>query len=200
MTTDRQSRTTSAGASHDHSTRGSMAAGHEVLHQEDIVRSSLVQWLLVGLRFVLGFFFLWPFLDKMFGLGYATPSGKGWIDGGQPAQGFMTHAQGPFASFFNSISGPWADWAFMIGLLCIGVAVILGAGLKVAAWSGTVLLFLMYLAQFPIGQADAGYNNPLIDDHWLEALGLLLVAYTFSGDKIGLGRWWGARVGNGMLR
>lgn len=172
----------------------------QVLHQEDIVRSGFAQWLLVGLRFVLGFFFLWPFLDKLFGLGYVTPSGSGWVDGGQPAQGFMSHAEGPFADFFKNISGPWADWVFMAGLLGIGVAVLLGAGLKIAAWSATILVFLMYLAEFPVGRDNLGFTNPLVDDHWLEALGLLLVAYTFSGDKLGLGRWWGSRVGNGFLR
>lgn len=200
MATDRPARSTDAEARTSNPALGSGVADRPVLHQEDLVRSAFAQWVLVGLRFILGFFFLWPFLDKMFGFGYVTPSGKGWIDGGTPAQGFMTHAQGPFASFFKNISGPWADWLFMIGLLAIGVAVLLGVGLKLAAWSATLLVFLMYLAEFPIGQANQGYTNPLVDDHWLEALGLLLVAYTFSGDKLGFGRWWGTRVGNGVLR
>lgn len=172
----------------------------EVLHQEDVVRSPLVRNLLTGLRLVLGFFFLWPFLDKLFGLGYSTPSAKAWINGGTPAQGFMKHAEGPFAGFFKNIAGPWADWLFMIGLAGIGLAVLLGAGLKLAAWSATLLVTLMYLAEFPIGQSGKGFTNPLVDDHWLEALGLLVIAYTFSGDKLGLGRWWGRRVGNGLLR
>lgn len=171
-----------------------------VLYQEDVVRSPIVEWLLVGLRLILGWFFLWPFLDKLFGLGYATPSGMGWIDGGKPAQGFMTHSSGPFGGFFKNISGTWADWLFMIALLGIGVAVLLGVMLKASAWSASLLVFLMYLAEFPIGQADKGFNNPLVDDHWLEAFGLLIVAYTLSGDKLGLGRWWGEKVGNGPLR
>lgn len=171
-----------------------------VLHQEDIVHSPIVRRLLVGLRLVLGFFFLWPFLDKLFGLGYSTPNAKAWIHGGTPAQGFMSHAAGPFGGFFHSISGPWADWVFMFGLAAIGVAVLAGAGLKIAAWSATLLVGLMYLAEFPIGQAGQGFTNPLVDDHWLEAIGLLIVAYTFSGDRLGLGRWWGRKVGNGILR
>ncbi|MDV9177050.1 hypothetical protein R6V09_43855, partial [Streptomyces sp. W16] len=35
-----------------------------------------------SLRLLTGFVFLWAFLDKTFGFGYATASGKGWIDGG----------------------------------------------------------------------------------------------------------------------
>lgn len=175
-------------------------AHSQATHQEDVVRSPIVRTLLVGLRFVLGLFFLWPFVDKLFGFGYATPEAKAWINGGTPAQGFMTHAEGPFGSFFKNISGPWADWLFMIALLGIGIAVLLGAGLKIAAWSGSLLVALMYLAEFPIGRSGEGFTNPLVDAHWLEAFGLLVVAYTFSGDTFGLGRWWGRKVGAGFLR
>ncbi len=61
--------------------------------------------LLAGLRLVLGFTFLWPFLDKLFGLGYATPSARAWINGGTPAQGFMKNAEGPFAELFKNMAG-----------------------------------------------------------------------------------------------
>jgi hypothetical protein len=39
------------------------------------------------LRVALGVEFLWAFLDKTFGLGYATPSAKAWIHGGSPTKG-----------------------------------------------------------------------------------------------------------------
>jgi thiosulfate dehydrogenase [quinone] large subunit len=170
-----------------------------VTFQEEIVRSVWARRLLAGLRVVLGFTFLWPFLDKLFGLGYMTPAAKSWIHGGTPAQGFMSHAEGPFAGFFKSISGPWADWVFMAGLLGIGVAVLAGAGLKLAAASGAVLLALMYLAEFPLGTTGT-YTNPLFDSHWIEALGLAVLAATYAGDTFGLGKWWGRKVGNGILR
>ena len=48
-------------------------------------------------RVVLGFEFLWAFLDKLFGLGYATPSAKAWIAGGSPTKGFLSSVDvGPF--------------------------------------------------------------------------------------------------------
>ena len=106
-----------------------------VTFQEEVVRSAVARKFLAGLRIVLGFTFLWPFMDKLFGLGYMTPSAKAWIHGGTPAQGFMKHAEGPFASFFKNIAGPWADWLFMAGLLGIGIALLAGAGLKIAAWT-----------------------------------------------------------------
>lgn len=170
-----------------------------VTFEEEVVRSLWARRFLAGLRIVLGFTFLWPFIDKMFGLGYMTPEARAWVNGGTPAQGFMKGAEGPFGNFFNNIAGPWADWLFMAALLGIGVALLAGAGLKIAAWSAAILLALMYLAEFPLGTTGA-YTNPLIDSHWIEALGIAVVAATYAGDTWGLGKWWGRHVGNGILR
>ena len=93
-------------------------------------------------RVVVGFEFLWAFLDKTFGLGYATPAARAWINGGSPTKGFLSRvAVGPFESTFHAWAGaPWADWLFMLGLLGIGIALILGIGLRAAAVSGTVMM------------------------------------------------------------
>ncbi|MFJ2697751.1 hypothetical protein ACIO5Z_16165, partial [Streptomyces rochei] len=54
-------------------------------------------------RVLMGFVFLWAFVDKTFGFGYATASGKGWVDGGSPTEGFLGHvAVGPMESTFHS--------------------------------------------------------------------------------------------------
>ena len=67
-------------------------------------------------RLCLGWTFLWPFLDKLFGLGHETDSAKAWIHGGSPTSGFLAGATGPFAGIYHSISGQlWADWGFMLG-------------------------------------------------------------------------------------
>ena len=85
------------------------------------------------LRVAVGFIFLWAFLDKFFGLGYATSADKGWIDGGSPTKGFLSGvAVGPFQSFFNSIAGTWwANTLFMLGLFAIGTALILGVAMRI---------------------------------------------------------------------
>ena len=168
--------------------------------QADIVRSNPARLTLGVLRIVIGWLFLWAFIDKLFGLGFATASGQGMVDGGTPAQGFMSHASGPFSGFFSSISGPWADYVFMFGLLAIGVALISGCGLKLAAVAGATLLGLMYLAQFPVGAESGTYNNPLVDDHWVEALAVIVFWFTRAGDTLGLGGWWGEKVGDSWLR
>ncbi len=100
---------------------------------------------LASLRILTGFVFLWAFLDKTFGLGYATASGKGWIDGGSPTKGFLSSvAAGPMESTFHSWAGDtWADWPFMLGLLGIGLAVMAGVALWPAAVAGTAMMALM---------------------------------------------------------
>lgn len=53
-------------------------------------------------RVSLGFVFLWAFLDKTFGLGYATTSAAAWVKGGSPTKGFLSHVSaGPFQSAFH---------------------------------------------------------------------------------------------------
>ncbi len=79
---------------------------------------------LLGLRLAIGFEFLWAFLDKVFGFGWHTASGKAWIHGGSPTTGFLSGVHvGPLQGFYHSLAGVTAiDWLFMMGLLGVGVA------------------------------------------------------------------------------
>lgn len=167
------------------------------LYQEQIVTRLGVRRVLAVARLVIGFTFVWAFLDKLFGLGFATPAERAWINGGTPAQGFIGGIEGPFAGVFTVFANPFGDVLFMAGLLGIGVAVMAGAGLRIAAVTGTLLLAFMYLAQFP---AVLGGNNPVVDSHWHEALLLIIAAVTLSGDTWGVGRTWARIVGNSWLR
>jgi thiosulfate dehydrogenase (quinone) large subunit len=138
------------------------------------------------LRIVLGGIFFWAFLDKLFGLGYATASAKSWLNGGSPTNGFLANsASGPFEGFYKGIAGAaWADWAFMLGLAAIGGALLLGVGMRVAAVSGALLYLLMWTVVLP------PETNPIVDDHIVGALAVLGVALVHAGDTWGLGRWW----------
>lgn len=149
------------------------------------VRPVALQYVLAALRLALGWTFLWAFLDKTFGLGYATPSENAWIDGGSPTTGYLSGVEGPFGDFFNDLAGnTWVDWIFMIGLLGIGLALILGIGMRIAAVAGVLMLGMMYLASLPLD------NNPFMDEHITEALMIVVLALTFSGRYLGLGRYW----------
>ena len=148
-------------------------------------------------RVVVGLEFLWAFLDKTFGLGYATPSARAWINGGSPTKGFLSNvAVGPFEATFHSWAGtPWANWLFMVGLLGIGLALIFGIGLRVAAVSGSLMMGLMWAAEWPLAQfTSAGEptmsTNPIVDYHLIYALALIALAVTYAGHTWGLGKRW----------
>jgi thiosulfate dehydrogenase [quinone] large subunit len=142
---------------------------------------------LAALRVVLGLYFLWAFVDKLFGFGFHTAPDKAWINGGSPTTGFLSGVKGPFAGAFHVIAGAaWADWLFMAGLFGIGIALILGIGTRIATVSAVLLLALMYLASFPLE------TNPIIDDHVVYALTIAALGLLGAGDVYGLGRSWKA--------
>lgn len=137
-------------------------------------------------RIMMGWVFFWPFLDKTFGLGYATESGSGWIDGGSPTYGFLQFGtSGPFQEFFQGMADSvLVEWLFMIGLLGIGLAFLLGMGVRIAGYSAALMLFLMWLAVLPI------VHNPFLDDHLVYAVICVGLTFTPCGDTWGLGKWW----------
>lgn len=146
---------------------------------------------LAVLRLATGFIFLWAFLDKTFGLGFSTPTERAWINGGTPSQGFLLGdgVTGPLKPFFAGIASPATDFLFMLGMLAIGLAVMLGIGLRVSAVVGSAIMVLMYLAEWPYA-INAASTNPLVDYHIIYALALIVVAATAAGDTWGLGRIW----------
>ncbi|QLQ36146.1 DoxX family membrane protein [Micromonospora robiginosa] len=149
-------------------------------------RQKATRFVWAGLRIALGWTFLWAFLDKMFGLGHETPAKNAWINGGSPTKGFLSFgAAGPFQGFYHDIAGAaWADWLFMLGLLGIGVALLLGIGTRIAAAAGGLLLVMMWTAVLP------PENNPFMDDHLIYAGLLAGLALVGAGNTLGLGRAW----------
>ncbi|ROS27738.1 DoxX family protein [Cellulomonas sp. PhB150] len=163
--------------------------------ESSVVTSSKARIALALARLATGFIFLWAFLDKTFGLHYSTGAAvaegsptASWINGGTPSQGFMKFgAIGPFKDVFANLASPLTDWLFMLGMLGVGVAVMLGIGLRVSAVAGSLIMAMMWVAEWPLQQ---GSTNPLIDYHVIYALVLVIAALTFAGDTWGLGRWW----------
>lgn len=160
-------------------------------------RDTRYQTALGLLRLALGWTFLWAFLDKAFALGFSTGRNAetgvvsrfgdaAWIHGGSPTKGFLAFGtKGPFADFYQSFAGAaWADWLFMIGLLGIGAALMLGIGMRIATISGAVLLVLMWSA------ALWPANNPFMDDHIIYAIALVALLFASAGRYLGFGRAW----------
>ncbi|MDP3763141.1 MAG: hypothetical protein Q8Q92_00565 [bacterium] len=128
-------------------------------------------WL--GLRLAMGFIFLWAFVDKLFGLGFATTKANAWLNGGSPTYGFLMNAtKGPFVELFKSLAGVNAvDWLFMVGLLFVGLTLLVNRFVVWGSLAGSVMLLLMYLAVLPPP------NNPFLDDHLVYILVLALLAF-----------------------
>ncbi|GLX11350.1 DoxX family membrane protein [Microbispora sp. NBRC 16548] len=172
-----------AGSGH----RGGAAAGHVAEHGAGgaATRPSDYIWALV--RISIGWVFLWAFLDKTFGWGFGTPADRAWVGGASPTTGYLKGtARKPLGAVFSPLAGhAWADWLFMLGLLGVGVALILGVGLRLTAVSGGLLLLLMWAAELP------PEHNPFMDYRLVYALVIVGLALVNAGDTLGFGRWWG---------
>lgn len=149
-----------------------------------------------ALRIVLGSIFLWAFADKLLALGHDTGKDPvtgvtrafgpaAWVHGASPTTGFLQHASGPLAPAYRALAGhALVDLLFMTGLLAIGLGLVLGVALRPVAVAGGVLLVLMWGATLPPA------NNPLLDDHLVDALALGLLAALDAGRTWGLGGHW----------
>ncbi len=170
---------------------------------ETNANSTLARRALATLRIAFGLTFLWAFFDKLLALGFATGRSvdpntgaetvdrfgdAAWIHGGSPTLGFLKFgADGPFDSFYHSIAGDaWVDWAFMLALLGIGVALTFGIGMRIAGAAGALLYLMMWTVVLPPD------NNPVIDEHILGAISMVVLAATSAGMTWGLGRRWAA--------
>ena len=175
-----------------------------VLLENDVVTHSAARRALALVRIAFGLTFLWAFFDKLLGLGFATGAitndqgvktgvdyfakGGAWVNGGSPTKGFLVYGvsgSNPFHGFYNSIGGTWgADWLFMLGLLGIGLALTFGFGMRIAMVTGALLYFLMWTASLPL------QNNPVIDEHILGMLTVIVLGLTLAGDTWGVGKAW----------
>jgi thiosulfate dehydrogenase [quinone] large subunit len=169
---------------------GTSMPNPEFVHPELVAPETgaqkVARYTMAAARISLGWVFLWAFLDKTFGLGHETAHGAAWIRGGSPTKGFLAFAAvGPFKGLYHSIAGAtWADWLFMVGLLAIGVALLLGVTMRLAAASGALMLVLMWTVALPPA------NNLFMDDHLIYAMLLVILAAAGAGATLGLGRWW----------
>jgi thiosulfate dehydrogenase [quinone] large subunit len=155
---------------------------------------------LAVLRVSTGFVFLWAFFDKAFGWSYSTPTAKAWIHGGSPTKGFLTSIDaGPFQDLFHNIAGTtWANTLFMLALLGIGSALVLGIGMRIAAGAAVLLLAMMWFAEYPLAQHTStgkptGSTNPITDYHFMYAVTAVALALTYAGHTWGLGKWWASQ-------
>jgi thiosulfate dehydrogenase (quinone) large subunit len=159
-------------------------------------------------RILLGFTFLWAFLDKNFALGYSTT--KAWMFGtgeGNPTAGFLkfgANPNGPLHDFYNNLAPTSAsapiNWLFMLALLGAGLGLVLGIGMRISCIGASILLLSMWLAVAPWakyedkGGSTVASNNPLLDEHIIYSATLMILMFVLAGRYWGLGRMWEKRV------
>jgi thiosulfate dehydrogenase (quinone) large subunit len=163
----------------------------------DEVKGGLIWGLL---RLSIGWVFLWAFLDKLLALGFASGRNPetgvadrfgdaAWINGGSPTDGFLQfglHTKEPFTGFYESLAGSsLIEWAYMLSMLAIGVALMLGIATRLAAGAGILWMLLFYTAS-----ALSPENNPFMDDHIIYAIVLAGIAVVGGGRYLGLGKQW----------
>lgn len=149
------------------------------------VRSDALWYTIAIGRLLMGFVFLWAFLDKLYGLHFSTPTNQAWSHGGSPTKAYLLAVHGPFAGIFHNLAGKsWVDWIFMIGLAGIGIALITGIAVRIAVVTGSILLVLMWFASLPI------HANPVVDDHVLYVVLLWVVFFGYRNQVLSLGAWW----------
>ncbi|BCT74487.1 membrane protein [Sinomonas cyclohexanicum] len=140
---------------------------------------------LAVVRILLGVLLLWAFVDKLLGLGFATPAAKSWLNGGSPTAGYLGSLKGWLAEPFGVLaSQPWVAWAFMLGLLLVGGALVLGVALRAAAVGGTLLMAMLWMTSLPLT------SNPVLDDHVIYAAVMIALAACGAGSTWGLARTW----------
>jgi thiosulfate dehydrogenase (quinone) large subunit len=169
-----------------------------------------------ALRLLLGFTFLWAFLDKAFALGFSTGrvlddagntvridffGDAAWIHGASPTAGVIGFAlKGPFVDAIRSVTGyqmtatgptvaAWVDWVFMLSMLLIGIGLMTGVMTRLAAAGGIVWLAVFYLAT-----AIWPEHNPFVDEHVIDAVVLVGIILANAGRYWGFGKAW-QRVG-----
>jgi thiosulfate dehydrogenase [quinone] large subunit len=149
-------------------------------------------------RIAIGWVFLWAFLDKAFALGFGTgrlenggidffAKDGAWLNGGSPTAGFLEFGtKGPFKDLYAGLAGQASvDWVYMLSMVLIGLALILGIGTRLAAIGGIIWMALFYTAG-----AIWPENNPFLDQHVVYAIVLAGIAYVAAGQYLGLGKYW----------
>ena len=128
------------------------------------------------LRLTLGWFML---ID-----GYQALTTPGWS-----ASGFLLGAK-TFPAFYAWFALPMNLWWVNIlnswGITLIGVALLLGVGIRLASWAGTALMILYYFPHYVLPTVPHGF---IVEEHIIYAAAFALIAVLPSAQTFGLARY-----------
>ena len=125
------------------------------------------------LRFLLGWFMFFAGIEKVL-----NPA---WTAGS-----FLLNAK-TFPAFYAWFASPanswWVDPVNAWGITLIGVALLLGIGVRPAAWAGAALMLLYYFPQNVFPTVPHGY---IVEEHIIYAAAFVLVAVLPAAHTFGL--------------
>ena len=136
---------------------------------------SLSVWFVLALRLMMGFAFLYAGLEKILAAGW---SAQGYLlnvaaTNGNPLEGlFLWMGQTEWFLAVVNIAVPWGE-------LLIGLALIVGAVVRLAAFFGAVMMLLFYFGNWSV-------EHGLINGDFVYMLVFLAVAAFGAGRILGL--------------
>src|SRR4051794_18962081 len=135
-----------------------------------IVTTPAARKALAALRIAFGLTFLWAFFDKLLALGYST--------------GAVLNEQGVKTGIDFFGKDAWIhDGNPTLGFLKFG------ASGPFKEFYNSIAGFVMYLMMWSVALWPA--NNPVLDEHILGALSMVVLGLTYAGDTWGVGASWG---------
>ena len=152
--------------------------------------SSTQQFVLIALRTVIGWHFLYEAYYKI-----ASPA---WSPSGGPLQpwtseAYLRGASGPLARLFqwmvNSGWTPWIDRSVKIGLLLIGLSLLLGLFTRIGSIGAFLFLSLFYLLYIPtLGVPQPGQEGTylIVNKTLIEAVAVAALIVFDTGRIAGL--------------
>jgi thiosulfate dehydrogenase [quinone] large subunit len=148
--------------------------------------TNVQRWGLFLLRVSLGWMYLYAGVEKLANPGW---SAAGYIGGAKNLPGLYSFFMSPGVLPAVNLLVEW-------GLTLLGVALILGIGVRIAAWCGALLMFLFWLA-LPFPQTSA--TAFIVDDHIIFISALITLAYFKAGRVYGLANWAGKYLPKGIV-
>ncbi len=127
----------------------------------------------VALRFLLGWFMFFAGIEKVLNPEWSASS-------------FLATAK-TFPEFYAWFALPanswWVDPLNAWGILLVGVALLLGVGIRPAAWAGAALMIIYYFPHNVFPYVPHGF---IVEEHIIYAAAFILVAFLSAAQRLGL--------------
>ena len=105
------------------------------------------------------------------------------------ASGFLLSAK-TFPAFYAWFALPanswWVDPLNSWGITLIGVALLLGVGVRLASWAGAVMMILYYFPHYTFPTVPHGY---IVEEHIIDAALFVLIAVLPAAQSFGLAKY-----------